>query len=50
MAAAPIPPPPVRPLRERLIDGAVWGGVAVLLLASAVPQSAICRVSPMADR
>jgi phosphonate transport system permease protein len=32
--SAPIPPPPVRPLRQRLVDWAVWGGVAALLLVS----------------
>jgi phosphonate transport system permease protein len=31
---AEIPPPPVRPLRQRLIDALVWGGVAVLLAIS----------------
>ena len=34
---AAIPPPPVRPLRERATDVAVWGLVAGLLLASAGP-------------
>ncbi|HTK34356.1 MAG TPA: phosphonate ABC transporter, permease protein PhnE [Caulobacteraceae bacterium] len=29
-----IPPPPIRPLRQRLVDWAVWGGVAALLLIS----------------
>ncbi len=33
----PLPPPPVRPLVQRLIDLAVWGGVAVLLVASFGP-------------
>lgn len=32
-----IPPPPVRPLIQRLIDLLVWGGVAALLLASFGP-------------
>jgi phosphonate transport system permease protein len=32
-----IPPPPVRPLAQRLIDLLVWGGVAVLLVASFGP-------------
>jgi phosphonate transport system permease protein len=34
---APIPPPPVRPLRERLIDIVLWGGVAAALIASFGP-------------
>ena len=33
-AATPIPPPPIRPLRQRLVDWLVWGGVAALLLVS----------------
>jgi phosphonate transport system permease protein len=32
--AAQIPPPPRRPARERLIDLLVWGGIAVVLIAS----------------
>ena len=32
--AAPIPPPPIRPLRQRLVDLMVWGGVAALLVIS----------------
>jgi phosphonate transport system permease protein len=32
-----VPPPPTRPLVERLIDLAVWGGVALLLLISFGP-------------
>jgi phosphonate transport system permease protein len=36
VATAPLPPP-TRPLRQRLIDLAVWGGLAVLLLVSVVP-------------
>jgi phosphonate transport system permease protein len=32
-----IPPPPRRPLAQRLIDLVVWGGVAVLLIASVGP-------------
>jgi phosphonate transport system permease protein len=35
MTAAP--PPPIRPLRERVRDYAVWGVLAVLLLVSAGP-------------
>jgi len=35
--AAPVPPPPRRPVRERLVDLLVWGGVAVVLIASAGP-------------
>ena len=31
----PVPPPPVRPLRQRVTDWLVWGGMAVLLLVSA---------------
>ena len=34
---AAAPPPPVRPLRERGTDAAVWGLVAVLLIVSAGP-------------
>jgi phosphonate transport system permease protein len=34
---ATIPPPPVRPLTQRLIDLLVWGGVALLLIASFAP-------------
>ena len=34
-AALPVPPPPVRPLRQRLADWLVWGGLAALLLISA---------------
>jgi phosphonate transport system permease protein len=34
--AAPVPPPR-RPVRERLVDLLVWGGVAVVLIASAGP-------------
>lgn len=38
-AAAPlaIPPPPVRPWRDRAFDVVVWGGLAVLLLVSVGP-------------
>lgn len=32
---AAVPPPPIRPLRERLSDWLVWGGVAALLAISA---------------
>ena len=32
-----VPPPPVRPLADRLIDLVVWGGVIALLLASFGP-------------
>ncbi|MDR3510115.1 MAG: phosphonate ABC transporter, permease protein PhnE [Caulobacteraceae bacterium] len=35
--AEPIPPPPVRPLTQRLVDLVVWGGVALLLVASFGP-------------
>jgi len=35
--AATIPPPPVRPLTQRLVDLVVWGGVALLLIASFAP-------------
>jgi phosphonate transport system permease protein len=35
--AAAIPPPPTRPLVQRLIDLVVWGGIIVLLLASFGP-------------
>ncbi len=31
------PPPPVRPWRERLIDLVLWGGIAVVLVASIGP-------------
>jgi phosphonate transport system permease protein len=34
---APVPPPPVRPLAQRLVDLVVWGGVVVLLLVSFGP-------------
>lgn len=39
MSAAPdaVPPPPVRPLVQRLIDLVLWGGVAVFLLISFGP-------------
>lgn len=33
----PVPAPPVTPVRERALNGLVWGAVAVLLLASAGP-------------
>ena len=33
-AIADIPPPPLRPLRQRLVDILVWGGLAALLLIS----------------
>ena len=33
-SAAGVPPPPKRPLRERLIDLVVWGGLVVVLLIS----------------
>jgi phosphonate transport system permease protein len=36
-APARVPPPPVRPLVQRLIDLVVWGGVAVLLAVSFGP-------------
>ena len=36
-AAPPIPLPPSRPLTQRLLDILVWGGIAVLLLASVGP-------------
>jgi phosphonate transport system permease protein len=36
-AHEPIPPPPVRPLAQRLIDLLVWGGVAVFLVVSFGP-------------
>ncbi|HXQ47092.1 MAG TPA: phosphonate ABC transporter, permease protein PhnE [Caulobacteraceae bacterium] len=36
-AGANIPPPPVKPLRERLIDLVLWGGIAVVLIASIGP-------------
>ena len=36
-AAQGIPPPPVRPLRERLIDVLLWGGIAAVLIASVGP-------------
>ncbi len=32
-AAAPVPPPPTRSLRERLLDLVIWGGMAALLVA-----------------
>jgi phosphonate transport system permease protein len=32
-----IPPPPTRPVAQRLIDLVVWGGIAVLLVASIGP-------------
>jgi phosphonate transport system permease protein len=35
MSPAAIPPPPIRPLRQKLTDWAVWGGLAALLLVSA---------------
>jgi phosphonate transport system permease protein len=35
--AGAIPPPPVRPLRQRLIDLVLWGGIAVVLVASIGP-------------
>jgi phosphonate transport system permease protein len=35
--AASIPPPPVRPLRQRLIDLVLWGGIAAVLIASVGP-------------
>lgn len=35
--AATIPPPPVRPLTQRLVDLLVWGGVALLLIVSFAP-------------
>lgn len=35
--ARAIPPPPVRPLAQRLIDLALWGGVAIFLVASIGP-------------
>ncbi len=31
----PVPPPPIRPLRQRMADWLVWGGVAILLVISA---------------
>jgi phosphonate transport system permease protein len=34
LPAAPIPPPPVRPVTQRFIDLVVWGGVALLLAIS----------------
>jgi phosphonate transport system permease protein len=36
-ATAPtaVPPPPIKPLRQRLVDGLVWGGMVVLLVISA---------------
>lgn len=34
---APLPPPPIRPLRQRLTDWLVWGGVAALLAISIGP-------------
>ncbi|MDP8916285.1 MAG: phosphonate ABC transporter, permease protein PhnE [Pseudomonadota bacterium] len=36
-AAQAAPPPPVRPVRDRLFDLLVWGGLAVLLLISIGP-------------
>ena len=36
-AADTLPPPPVRPIGQRLIDLLVWGGIAVLLIASIGP-------------
>jgi phosphonate transport system permease protein len=35
--SAAIPPPPIRPLRQRLTDYLVWGAVAALLLISVGP-------------
>ena len=32
-----IPPPPVRPLAQRLIDLVLWGGIAIVLIASIGP-------------
>ncbi len=40
MSAEPvpgIPPPPVKPLAQRLIDLALWGGIAIVLIASIGP-------------
>jgi phosphonate transport system permease protein len=40
MSAAPesgIPPPPVKPLVQRLIDLTLWGGIAIVLIASIGP-------------
>jgi len=34
MTAAGVPPPPVRPVRDRAFDLLVWGGLALLLLLS----------------
>ena len=36
-ASAQVPPPPVRPLVQRLIDLMVWGGIIVLLLVAFGP-------------
>ena len=37
-AAAPaVPPPPVKPLRSRLFDWVLWGGLALLLIVSFGP-------------
>lgn len=35
--STPVPPPPVRPLGDRLVDFALWGGVAVMLALSFGP-------------
>ena len=40
MSAEPergIPPPPVKPLAQRLIDLVLWGGIAIVLIASIGP-------------
>jgi phosphonate transport system permease protein len=37
VSAAPIPPPPVRPLSQRAFDVLLWGGIVALLVASFGP-------------
>ena len=40
MSAEPargLPPPPVKPLAQRLIDLVLWGGIAIVLIASIGP-------------
>jgi phosphonate transport system permease protein len=37
VSAAPIPPPPVRPLSQRAFDFLLWGGIAALLVAGFGP-------------